>query len=484
MNPISFDRNIRPFTAVIQGNGFGRLVIETEENQIDETNVVDALNKALNIHNDNVVAIKYLDRYYRGDQPILYRQKKVRPEINNKIVENHALEIVDSKVADLYGEPIQYVLSDSEDETKASQMEKLNKYMKSEDKAALDIERGRWASICGTSYYYVGNENRMPKSFDEAPFFISCESPVNTFVVYYADDKTPAFSCQIRHNKNGTAYNVYTPYQFFLIQDNKIIEIQDNGNNMIPVIEYPNNERRLSDIEITITITDGINMMQSNRQNAIDQFVQAFILFVNCQIDEETFKRLAFNGALSITDAVDGHKADARMMTSELSQDGSQVAKDDLYNSLLTIQGMPSRQEASGGDTGQAVALRNGYYAEEKRAELRVPLYQKSERMMLRVILNRLRMLENFTLRISDIDIRPNRSKLENMMVKAQVLQILHQIGVDDAVALKTVNLFGDVQDVISKSLDTMKEHFEAGINKNTNTEVIDVEESDGNTGI
>ena len=171
------------------------------------------------------------------------------------------------------------------------------------------------------------------------------------------------------------------------------------------------------------------------------------------------------------------------MMTSELSQDGTQISKDDLYNSLLTIQGMPSRQEASGGDTGQAVALRNGYYAEEKRAELRVPLYQKSERMMLRVVLNKLRMIENFSLGISDIDIRPNRSKLENMMVKAQVLQILHQIGVDDAVALKTVNLFGDVQDVISKSLDTMKEQFEAGINKG-NTEVIDVEESDGNTEI
>jgi SPP1 family phage portal protein len=342
--------------------------------------------------------------------------------------------------------------------------------MKSEDKAALDIERGRWASICGTSYYYVGDENRMPKIFDEAPFYIKCENPVNTFVVYYADDNTPAYSVQITRVDNRNAYNVYTPKQFFFIQEGEIKSQGENGNDMIPVIEYPNNERRLSDIEITITITDGINNLQSDRINAVEQFVQAFILFKNCKLDEQTFKDLAFAGALSIKDTADGKTADAKMMTSELSQDGTQVTKDDLYNSLLEIQGMPSREEASGSDTGQAAALRNGYYAEEKRAELRIPIFQKSERMMLRVVLNKLRVKSvGFALSISDIDIRPNRSKLENMMVKAQVLQILHQIGVDDAVALKTINLFSDVQDVIVKSADRMQAQFESSINKGTN---------------
>lgn len=476
-NPIMFEKNIRPFSATARDYGYGRLVIYTDEKLITDANVVDELRKALFYHNINVECIKYLDRYYRGDQPILYRQKKVRPEINNKIVENHALEIVDSKVADLYGEPIQYVLADTEDELKAEQMERLNRYMKSEDKAALDIERGRWASICGTSYYYIGKENRMPKQFDEVPFYIKCEHPVKTFVVYYADDYTPAFSVQIRRNENGELYNVFTPQKRYVIQGGKILLSEPNGNDMIPVIEYPNNERRLSDIEITIGLTDAINNMQSDRLNAIDQFVQAFILFKNSKIDAETFKKLRVEGVLSIKDTADNRTADAKMMTSELSQDGTQTSKEDLYNSLLTIQGMPSRQEASGGDTGQAVALRNGYYAEEKRAELRIPIFQRAERMMLRYVLNRLRVREGFSLSISDIDIRPNRSKLENMMVKAQVLQILHGIGIDDASAIKTVNLFSDAQDVIMKSIDRMSEHFNSIVNKSNTTENIDVVE-------
>ena len=465
MNPLYFTQNSVPFKSIIGANGFGRSKIETSAERITAENVVEELQNALGTHNINVPAIIYLDRYYRGDQPILYREKKVRPEINNKVVENHALEIVDSKVADLYGEPIQYVLSDAEDEIKANEMKMLNRYMKSEDKAAVDIERGRWASICGTSYLYVGNENRMPKEFDEAPFYISVQDPINTFVCYFADDNTPAFSCQIRQNDNGAVYHVYTNDWYYMIQNGEVIGIAENGNGMIPVVEYPNNERRLSDIEITITMTDELNKMQSDRMNGVEQFIQAFILFKNCLIDEETFKNLMAQGALSIKDSAEGRSADARMLTAELSQEGTQVAKDDVYQNLLIVQGMPGRQENSGGDTGQAVALRNGYYAEDKRAELRIPIFQKSERMMLRVVLNKLRVLRNFTLRISDIDIRPKRSKLENMLVKAEVAKILHDIGVDDAITLKTINLFADVQDTVMKSKDRMEQQFLASNN-------------------
>lgn len=474
MTFLDITENRIPFTD-LEGIAFGREVIYTNETNIDETNILDALSTAITVHKSNVVAIQYLDRYYRGDQPILYREKKVRPDINNHIVENHALEIVESKVADLYGEPIQYVLSKNEDEEKAEWMDQLNRYMKSEDKAALDIERGKWASICGTSYFYIGEQNRMPKLFDEAPYYITCESPINTFVVYYADDKTPAFAVQIRKDREGaTKYRVWTNSTWFDIQEDKIIAKGFNGNRMIPVIEYPNNERRLSDIEITIGLTDAINTMQSDRLNAVAQFVQAFILFKNCEIDQETFEKLAFSGALAIKDAGDGRSADAKMMTSELNQDGTQTSKDDLYNSLLQIQGMPSRNESSGSTTGQAEALRNGYYAEEKRAELRIPIYQKSERMMLRVVLNKLRLNSEgqFQLSISDIDIRPKRSKLENMLVKAEVLQILHNVGVSDDVALETVNLFSDVQDVIMRSKDRMEKEFDSKLSKTT--EVIE----------
>ena len=462
-----FDYNVEipindlPFTEMF-GDSFGRKVLYTYADYIDGDNIAEELAKALPRHNWNAAQIAYLDRYYRGDQPILYRVKEVRPEINNHIVENHAYELVESNVADLYGEPVQYALHNSEDEDLMEEVNMLNAYMRSEDKAAVDIDRGRWAAICGTSYLYVGGENRMPKDYDEAPYYLSVEDPRKTFVVYYADDNTPAFSVQIRRDDEGTFYYCWTHAKWFQIRNAAVIASGINGRRFNPVIEYPLNERRLSVIEITIGLTDALNKMASDRLNGMEQFVQAFMLFKNCDIDKDTFLEMAGLGAVKVQDTASGKAADVKILAEQLDQSQAQVAKDDMYQQILLIQGKPGRQENSGGDTGQAVVLRNGYYDEDKRAELRIPCFVKSERMMLRVVLHALRVDRDFKLKLSDIDIKPKRSKLENMMVKAQVAQILHGIGYDDGEITKLINLWPDPANVYALSKETMKEQFES----------------------
>ena len=464
MPNLLYQKNIRPFMATIGGE-FGRRKLTTNADHIGEDNIVADIENRMADFRFNQEAIKYLDRYYRGDQPILYREKKVRKEINNKVVENHAYEIVESQVADLCGEPVQYALKGEEDSDKSAAISLLNRVMESEDKSSLDIDRERWARICGTSYFFVGNENRMSNGFDEAPFYLRVEHPAYTSVVYFEDDGTPAYSFQVRTDAdNKEYYFVYTANEWFRIQAGEITDRGINGNRMIPVIEYPANERRLSSIEITITLTDEMNKMQSDRMNGIEGFTQALMLFKNCQIDENTFLKMCQLGAISVKTTTQGYDADVKQLTEQLDQGQGQLAKDDVYQNILLVQGKPGRQEAAGSDTGQAVVLRNGYYDEYKRAELRIPLFLRSERMMLRVVLNKLRVSKGgkFALNLSDIDIKPDRSKLENLMVKAQVIQILHQVGIDDAEILKTVPMFSDVQHVIAASKDRMAIQFEA----------------------
>src|SRR5690554_4960881 len=101
----------------------------------------------MSVHLTNSSDIDYLYRYYRGNQPILQRVKRVRPEINNKIVENHALEIVDFKKSYVFGEPIQYVRR-GESEEISEKITQLNEYMFAEDKAAKDKELAEWFYIC------------------------------------------------------------------------------------------------------------------------------------------------------------------------------------------------------------------------------------------------------------------------------------------------------------------------------------------------
>lgn len=88
---------------------FGRKVIYSDATEVNEGNIANILQKAMVVHAANRADMEYLYRYYKGDQPILARVKDVRPEINNKIVENRANEIVSFKVGYLMGEPVQYV---------------------------------------------------------------------------------------------------------------------------------------------------------------------------------------------------------------------------------------------------------------------------------------------------------------------------------------------------------------------------------------
>ena len=106
----------------------GRRVIYTDVEEITDGNVVSVLQKALTIHLMNRAEIDYLYRYYKGDQPILYRRKEVRPEINNTVVENRANEIVSFKVGYLMGEPVQYVAR-GDDKAVADSVTILNDYM-------------------------------------------------------------------------------------------------------------------------------------------------------------------------------------------------------------------------------------------------------------------------------------------------------------------------------------------------------------------
>ena len=449
-------KNTRPFSAITQNN-YGRTIIYTNQNRIDESNIVKELYNALVYHTQNATEIEYLDRYYRGDQPILYRQKVNRPEVNNKVLVNLAYELVERKVAGICAEPIQYVLRGTDDK-KSQEISELNAIVDGEDKQDCDIDICRWRSICGTAYRYIGNDEGGGMLLDESDFTLSAENPIYTFVAYHTNNK-PAFSCQIREDEEGKRLHYcFTNAQYFVIQGGEIISQGINGNGAIPVIEYPNNSRRISDIEITLPITDALNTLSSDRINGIEQFVSSWIKFVNCEIDKETFQAMRQEGALVVKSNNADNKADVDVMTSELNQTQSQVAFDDLFDKFLEIQGLPNRSnQNSGGDTGNAVSLRNGHHESNLREAIDEPIIKKAERMTLRIILNRLRIKKGFTLMPSDIEIHINRDKLNNLMTKAETLQILLNSGIHYKRAIKTVGLFSDPEQVANESSKRME---------------------------
>ena len=464
-------KNTRPFSAITQNN-YGRTIIYTNQNRIDESNIVQELDKALVFHTQNATEIEYLDRYYRGDQPILYRQKVNRPEVNNKVLVNLAYELVERKVAGICAEPIQYVLRGTDDK-KSQEITELNAIVDSEDKQDCDIDICRWRSICGTAYRFIGNDSGGGMLLDESDFSLSAEDPRKTFVVYFNNGK-PAFSCQIREDKDGkNLYYCFTNGQYFVILGGEIIEMGINGNGAIPVIEYPNNSRRISDIELTVGITDSLNILSSDRVNGIEQFICSFMKFINCEIDATEFAKIKDLGAISVKSNNGDNRADVDILSQELNQTEGQVVFDDLYNKFLEIHGLANRASVnSGGDTGNAVSLRNGYHESNLREAIDEPILKKSERMSLRIILNRLRIKKGFTLLPSDVEIHINRDKLNNIMTKAEALKILLESGIHYKRAIRTVSLFNDSDRVAEESKARMEYLYPTEVQEEQKQEV------------
>lgn len=443
---------------------FGRKVIYSSESEITRENVVKVLKKAMNVHLINSSEIDYLYRYYRGNQPILQRVKQVRPEINNKIVENHALEIVDFKKGYVFGEPIQYVRR-GESEEISEKITQLNEYMFAEDKAARDKELAEWFYICGTSYRMVLPDEQAGVDPDDSPFEIDTLDPRYVFVVYNNGfGKKPLMGVKyIETEENQRIFSVYTRDMYYEIIDDKIIDSKPHVLGDIPIIEYPANSARLGAFEVVLPLLDSLNNIVSNRMDGIEQFVQAFMKFVNCDIDEEQFTALKEMGALKIK-SDSNNPADVDIVSKELNQSQVQVTKDDLYQMVLIICGMPDRKgvNRSTGDTGQAVLLRDGWSAAEARAKDTELMFKGSEKRFLRLVLRIMRDTVKFNLRLSEIDIKFTRNKTDSLLVKSQGLQNQLEAGIHPQIAIAHCGLYSDPEQVYLDSREYLKKWLNA----------------------
>ena len=437
---MNFTRNTMKFQDLVHGV-YGRKIAYTDVDKITPQNVVKVIGDCIGVFYGNKIAIRYLWRYYKGDQPTLYRTKITNEDITNKIVENHAYEIVQFKVGQTYGEPVQFI-SRKDDEAINKAVDELNDYMVDANKQEKDIKAGEWQSATGTSFKAV-----QPKQGD-VPFRITAPTPMNTFMIYNRNTEEPILVVQELKDEDGRYYKLaFSDTMSFKMVNSDLVESKLHTYGGIPIVEYPNNHERISDIELVISMLDAINNMQSNRMDGIEQFVQSWIKFVNCAVDEEQFKKMKMSRALVVTSINKDNKSDVDVMTQELNQTQCQVAKDDLWDNTLSILAIPTKQSNTGGDTQGAVQLRNGWDFSKTRAKLKDPLVKSAEKRLAMVVLNVLRVAGNgLNLTVRDFDVQINHSPQDNMYTKSQTLLQLLQCGIHPLVAIKTVGLWGDAE--------------------------------------
>ena len=444
---------------------YGRLKIYSDAKEITAQNVFDEVNKAYALHVQNRADIKKLWEYYRGKTKILQKTKEIREEINHKINENRAYEIVKFHKGYVFGEPIQYVRrerasEDAADDAIATEINALNGYMADANKSACDNALAEWMYVAGTGYRLTLPNKKWTPDGDEAPLRIFALDPMKTFVVYSSEideHVLMAVVCVEREN-NEKVFSVYTENKYFEFTDLGTVSTKPNPLGMIPIIEYPAENARLGVFEVVITQLDALDELQSNRMDDIVQFVNSFLAILGGELDKETYDKLAEWKTLCLPEG-----ADAKYLAATLSQADVQTLKNDLYTAILTICGVPNRNGGSStSDTGSAVILRDGWESAEARAKATEEIFKSSEREFLKIVLRILRDTVGTKLRLSDINPHFTRRNYDNIASKSQVLiAMLNNPKIHPEVAYAACGMFPDPESAYLQGMAYYNEQME-----------------------
>lgn len=449
----------------------GRLMIMTDEKTVTKKNIVSIVSKGFMEHQKNVQDEMFLFEYEKGIQPILNREKAIRPEINVTVVENNAAKIVDTHVGYCFSNPITFVqrakveldketdkIKDKDTDGQKDDMKiaVLNKMNQEQKKSSKDIQLARNMFICGLGYQMV-LPNRKKKAF--SPFEIMVLNPLTTFVIYSNDAyREPMVAVTYFIHDDGTiSLTAYSADYIFTIErgtepdEYRLNEkIVPNVLEMIPIVEFALNDR-MGIFEKVIPIMDAINLVNSDRINDILQHVQSLLWLHNCQIDSEQKKNLVDGDGVIMTQSSDGRDAKISYLTQTLNQTEVQTLVNYLQEQLQQQTSTPSWQEASGGSTTGAMQLSNGWQCLEIYAKTVEQLFTEPEMQILEIetaiMQNDKRDFGGLEdIEISDIEIRFCRTKTYDLVSKTNALVSLLNAGVDGLTAFNTVGLFTDSQ--------------------------------------
>lgn len=441
---------------------FGRQKIFTSADAITAENVVQEVSDALGVHMKNAREESFLYWYRRGMQPILDRTKEVRPEICNKVVVNNADMIVTFKNGYFLTKPATYV-SRKEDKEITEKVNQLNEYVYLSGKHEVDNQVVDWFHTVGLGVLYVGINKGEDR--DEVPFKVYSLDPRGAFCVYSSTPgNRPMYAVHMVIANKRLHLDVITETDIFTLDgggvssvnldDNFVLSVskttvvkqEKNLIGKIPIIEYAYNSLRMSATESTIPIQDAINLIESNRNDGIEQFVQSLMVLYNCELEEGTTANTIRQAGLIQLKSVGENKADVKVMTEQLDQSQTQTTLDDLYEQMLDKAGVPSsiRDGGSTSDNVGSVYLRSGWAMADTHARNTEDEFKRSNAYFDEVSLSILRRKNGFEIKPSEFELKITRNDLSNLLVKTQAAMNMKELGFSPALAFERSGLSND----------------------------------------
>lgn len=479
----------------------GRNTVTVGYPEITKENVLEVIEAIDEDFNTNRSQSQFLKDYYMGEQRILNRPKEVRPEINNTVVENRAKSIVEFYLGYQCGDGIFYTsraldeqrngqptgLSEELDVAVSSAIARINTVNKQVGKGLADAEHLLDVLITGRGFRFVqaSGDSEDEEDYPYSVYSLDATSSDMIFTSGAVPKELGYVYFSTILNEEGEEverYTFYTPNETIVVDEGAVNSELSKPHTLgvIPVVETKLNRDRLGIFESVLPLLESINVVQSDRVNGLEQFIQSFLVLENIDIDPTQFSELRSAGGLKFSSSPE-RKASVKYLTNELSQVGVQALKNDLLAAVNELTSMPSREANGGGtgDTGAAVELRDGWASAEAKAKSVDPFIYNSERKLAKLITICYNIGEGKGEDISPtaIEVKYNRSPRIDRYTSVQALAEEIRIGIDPAVAIKGSNIYDDPQLVADASHEAILRIRDGGLEKRENSPNTDTSE-------
>ena len=457
--------------------GRKKIIIEKE---ITQDTLIEVLQKALSIHNQNVEEIEYLIKYCLGEQNIYNRKNTdagYNQDINNQTVINYAWSSVRDIVGYTFGKSTQY--TPTSDKFR-KEIDEINRILTYENNSLADHEASTFASICGVGYLcMLPSEELLSDYMPDIPIVDISLDPRQTFVVqsarpgnpvtlsvtYYSDDEYTYFTCYT----DKKIYRLKTEGTLAMVAStstNPNIVEEENPVGLNPITQVQNNAFLLGDFEVAISVLDAINQLASDTLNDVENVIKSLLIVINAELTNDTVKKVKENRILELVAGAENKQPDAKFIYQQLDAMGMQNMREYLEEAYKQIIGIPDRKTrgGGGGDTGDAVKLRDGWADIEIVARIKEQYFKKAKRKQLAVAVKILQGLKLISaeFRTRYLDIKVPRNQVDNLQTKAQAFSTINGTKtLHPADALDIVEITTDVDGKVERGLKFWEEYAE-----------------------
>ena len=367
-----------------------------------------------------------LERYYEGKHPICARKKR-SVLANNRLVCNHAKYIADTATGYFAGNPVKY---------SGEGIEPLSELLRAADSDTQDIDLAQKASIFGVCYEFIYvDEDGTPRLYSP--------DPRQAFVIYDDTVRQKPVAGVYYYRLHDSVTNRDTGYSVYLCTQDMVThfttdtglnarlpdENRPHGMGGVPLIEIYNNSACTGDFEPVLSLIDAYNVLQSDRVNDKEQFVEAILLIKGSTLGDtdgeksESYKALRENGLLEL-DA----DSSAEWLTRQFDENSVEVLRKSLEQDIHKFANVPCMSDESFGGNASGVAMRYKLLGFEQITKIKERYFREGIKERLKLLCSWLETTGKASIEPQDISIQFTRALPVNEVEQAQLVSELRDV--------------------------------------------------------